>query len=170
MGPPSAPPVAVPKPLPVPPALDLQGLRKDLSELVRAAKDTDAREKATAAEVAQISVELGVAIAERLLGAEIAANRQRLDQIVVGVLEKMPAARSVSVRGHPGDVALLQIQLTGHVDWPSHRDLLKFRADETCERGRFKVESPDWFVEWDTQRALKELRTALLEETFAEER
>ncbi len=164
-----APPAAAPPPvtLPVQPFLDIQALRNDLSELARRARDVQARAK-SAADVAQLSVELGVAIAERLLGAEIAADRQRLDRVVTGVLEKMPATRSATVRGQPKDLALLQVQLSGHADWATYRDLLHFRPDETCERGRFKIESDDWFVEWDTQRCLTELRSALLEELFAE--
>ena len=150
------------------PFLDMQALRNDLSELARRAKDIHAQEKTAAADMAQMSVELGVAIAERLLGVEIAADRQRLDRIVAGVLEKMPATRSVLVRGHPKDLTLLQVQLAEHTDWASYRELLRFRPDETCARGRFKIESDDWFMEWDTQRCLTEMRTALLEEIFAE--
>ena len=154
--------------LPAQPLLDLQALRTELSELTRWAKDVQAREKTAASDAAQLSVELGLAIAERLIGVQIAADRQRLHRIVADVLAKMPATRSVIIRGQSKDLALLQTQLAEHADWVSYKEMLHFRPDETGVRGRFKMESDDWFVEWDTQRSLAELRTALLEETFAE--
>jgi flagellar biosynthesis/type III secretory pathway protein FliH len=141
---------------------------KDLAELTRLAKEIKARERTATVDAALLSVELGVAIAERLVGAAINTDRQRLDRIVLGVLEKMPAALCVTVRGHPGDIALLQSQLATHADWAKYKDLLKFRNEEAGERGKFKIEATDWFVEWDTQRCLTELRSALLEETFAD--
>src|SRR5436305_2075756 len=59
-------------------------------------------------ELAQLSVELAAAIAERLVGAAIGANRQRLDRIVVSALERMQVKHSVVVRGHAEDIALLE--------------------------------------------------------------
>jgi flagellar biosynthesis/type III secretory pathway protein FliH len=155
-----APAVSVP--------LVTSAVQNDLAELGRLAKEIQARKQMTAADVAQLSVELGVAIAERLVGAAINTDRQRLERIVLGVLDKMPAANAVTVRGHAGDIALLQRQLAGHKDWANYKELLKFRPDDSAQRGRFKIQAEDWFVEWDTQRCLKEMRAALFEETFTD--
>src|SRR5207302_2851023 len=93
-----------------------QDLQKLVAEWDRLVRQIQTRERRVLAEAAQMSVELGTAIAERLIGSEIAANRQRLDRIVLGALERMQAARSIVMRGHPDDLALLTRQLAEHVD------------------------------------------------------
>jgi flagellar biosynthesis/type III secretory pathway protein FliH len=160
---------AVPQPPPAPPKEELAQLRNLLAELARLAQEIQTRERQTQTEVAPVSVELGVAIAERLLAGEIAANRQRLDRIVANTLERMPAARFVVVHAHREDVALLQKLVAQHSDLERHRDLLTFRAEDNLKRGQLKLEADEWFAEWDTQRSLAELRAALLEQTFGDE-
>lgn len=68
------------------------------------------RHRHTIDEIANHCVELGVILAERLLCTEITANRQRLDRIVRQALERLPVVPSVTVRGHPDDIALLETQ------------------------------------------------------------
>ena len=52
---------------------------------------------------------------------------------------------------------------------PAAQTTLSFRPDKACERGQLKIEADEWFVDFDTQRSLTELRDRLLEETFANE-
>jgi flagellar biosynthesis/type III secretory pathway protein FliH len=147
----------------------MHGLQKLLAELTLLVQEFQAQDRRTLGEVAQMSVELGAAIAERLVGAEIAANRQRLDRIVLGALDRMQAARCIVLHGHPDDVALLASQIAEQADLQRYRDVLTFRREETFQRGQWKLEADDWFLECDVPRCLAELRAALLEETFMDE-
>jgi flagellar biosynthesis/type III secretory pathway protein FliH len=164
-------PIPVP-PAPVataPPALDPGVLRNVLADLADLAQKIKTHEQRTLGDVAQMTVELAAALAERLVGAAIVADRQRLDRIVVSALEKMPSARAVVVRGHPADLELLERLLAEQADLAPQRELLTLRQDEGCGRGQMKLEADDWFIEWDTQRSLAELRAALIDETFTDE-
>jgi flagellar biosynthesis/type III secretory pathway protein FliH len=146
-------------------AAAMQGLRDAIAELERNAQAHRAR---IASELGQTSVELGVQIAERLLGTEIAANRQRLDQIVLSALERIQASRAIAIKAHPLDLQLLRQQLAEHAMPERSTELLAFHPDESCPRGRLKLETDELFIEWDTQRSLTEIRGVLLEETYSE--
>ena len=117
------------------------------------------QQRADIEKVAQTTVELGVALAERLVNAEIACDCQRLDRIVRDALERMQPGRAIVVRGHADDLALLQGQLAEHGEIGG---ALTFRAEKACERGQVKIEADEWFIEFDTQRSLTELRDRLL--------
>jgi flagellar biosynthesis/type III secretory pathway protein FliH len=167
---PAAQPAASdPKPVAAQETQDAASLQKFLAELARLVEEMRTRDRHTFDEIAQMSVELGTAIAERLVGAEIAANRQRLDRIVLAALDRMQAARSIIVRGHPDDLVLLQEQLAEHAELEGYRPVLAFRREESFQRGQWKLEAGDWFMEWDVSRSLAELRAALLEETFTDD-
>ena len=165
--PPVAEPIAPPPPLPDP--AELLALRKMLAELGRVTEKLRAHQRAKIDDMAQTAVELGVALAERLVNTAISADRQRLDRIVRDALERMQPAKTITVRGHADDLALLQRQLAEHAELTAFQSALTFRADKACARGQLKIEADEWFVEWDTQRSLTELRDRLLEETFAHE-
>jgi flagellar biosynthesis/type III secretory pathway protein FliH len=160
------PPAPAPvEPAPVADPIDLLATRKMLAELGRVVEKLRAQENGAIEKVAHTAVELGVALAERLVNTEIANDRQRLDRIVRDALERMTPARAITVRGHADDLALLQRQLAEQAEIGT----LTFRPEKTCERGQLKIEADEWFIEFDTQRSLTELRERLLEETFANE-
>lgn len=148
---------------------EAQVLRRLLTELGSVVEKLRGRESAAIDSTAQATVELAVALAERLVSAEVAADRQRLDRVVRDALERMQPARSITVRGHVDDLALLQRQIAEKGELPTPQTALTFRAEKACERGQLKIEADEWFVEFDTQRSLMELRDRLLEETFANE-
>src|SRR5437016_1643428 len=97
------PPMPEPAPPPPPEPKEAQALRDLLVALKRQADELKKRRSQTVSEIASMAVELSVGIAERLLHAEIAANRQRLDRIVLQALERMPAAAKLIVQAHPDD-------------------------------------------------------------------
>lgn len=153
----------------LPPAKEVAVLRTTLAELQRLIDKLKTQQTMTVEDVAQTTVELAAVLAERLVNNEIAANRQRLDRIVRNALERMQPTRTVTIRGQADDLALLERQMQEHVELETYRKLLTFRAETTYERGQLRLESDEWFIDWDTRRALAELRDALLEETFADE-
>jgi len=107
---------------------DAKALHGVLVALGKQVEDLRGRRRQTLRDLAGVSVELGVAIAERLLGTEIAANRQRLDLIVRLALERLPLVPAVVVHGHPDDMALLEKQMAGHDDLASFREVLTLPA------------------------------------------
>lgn len=151
----------------LPSASDKKAFQELMASLAQAVDTLRAQRAQTPAEIAQASVELGIAIAERLLETEIAADRQRLDRIVRTALERIPSNRAVVLRAHPDDVALVRQQMENSP--PDRRDdLIAFQPDGAIPRGQIKLEADEVFVEWDTQRALADLRNALVEETITE--
>lgn len=173
----SAPPVSpAPAPEPMlaeralaaPEAATTQALNGMLDSLASVIDSARQQRQGTIACLASQSVELGVAIAERLLGAAITLDRQRLDLIVLTSLERLPPTNTVALRGHPADIALLQRQLEENETLGRWRETFTFQQDETCVRGRLILETGDLFVEWDTQRSLAEMRGLLLDQIFTE--
>jgi flagellar biosynthesis/type III secretory pathway protein FliH len=167
----SKPPVAEPsqQATAAPDPADVLALRNMVAELGRVVEKLRTREQAKIESVAQTTVELAVALAERLVNAEIAADRQRLDRIVREALERIQPARAVTVRGHDDDLALLQHQINDQPEIAVGGNVFTFRPDKACERGQLKIEVDERFIDFDTQRSLMELRDRLLEETFANE-
>jgi hypothetical protein len=159
---------AVPEP-PAPPKVD-DGItwKSFQTGLDAALADVRTWRRDVGSELARVSVTLATAIAERLLETEIAVNRQRLDRIVQRSLEQMQAAQAIVVRGHPDDLSLLRRQLDAH-SLIGHSDDLVLRADATLKRGQLKIETDEWFLEWDTQRCVSELHELLQEAIVADE-
>jgi len=149
-------------------ARDAQVLRDLRAALERQMEELRGRRQQSISEIARLSVELAAALVEELVKAEIGADRQRLDRIVRGALERVPAAKAVTVRGHPDDIALLEQQVANHEDLQACRETLTLRPDGAVPRGRLTLEASDFFVEWDTSSCLAELRGALLEATLTD--
>lgn len=146
-----------------------------LTALKRQIDELRSRRRQSLTDIAALSIELGVALTERMLHAEISANRQRLDRIVLQALDRLPVGSKATVRGHPDDLALLKQQLASPDDAAKTDALapkvdlgndVTLQPDPTLGRGNIKLEADDFFVSWDTATCLKEFRAALLEETF----
>jgi len=163
--------LAAPEPPPPPPAPksdDGVAWMHFQTELHAAIADVRSWRRDVGKDLARVGVTLATAIAERLLEAEIAADRQRLDRIVQRSLEQMQAAQAIVVRGHPDDLSLLRRQLDTH-SLIGHSDDLVLRADATLQRGQLKIETDEWFLEWDTRRSASELHDLLQEAIVSDE-
>lgn len=165
-----APPVAAPTPSPaqMQAAADARAFADLLGSLTQLVDQLRQQRARTAEGLAQQSVAIGVAIAERLLGQHLALDRQRLDEIVLRSLRHLPASGKVVVRLHAADLALLQRQMQEHGVLDLHRDRLEFKQDPAGVRGRLTLDAEDLFVEWDTQRSLQEMASLLHEQAFEE--
>lgn len=163
---PIAPPPPPPEPAPPVDSAETVALRKTLAELGQMIHKLRSQRRMSSEQIAQATVELAVTLAERLLHAEIACDRQRLDRVVRAALDRMPPANAITMRGNADDLALLEKQLA---EQPATEIVLTFRPDVTCPRGQLKIEADDWFAEFDTERALTELRDRLREVAFASE-
>ncbi len=174
---PEPPPPPPPTPLLIQPSKDAlaaaeareaQALRDLLAALGHQVQELRGRRQQSIGEIARLSVELAAVLAEDLVKTEIGADRQRLDRIVRGALERVPTVKAVTVRGHPDDIALLEKQLANHEDLQACGEMLTLRPDGAVARGRLTLEASEFFVEWDTASCLTELRGALLEATHTD--
>jgi flagellar biosynthesis/type III secretory pathway protein FliH len=143
----------------------MTGLLQSLAAIVEGARK---QKRQTIADLAQQSVELGVTVAERLLGAAVELDRQRLDQIVLASLERLATTGPVVLRAHPDDIALVHRQIETNPLFDAWRESLTFHPDPASSRGRLVLEADELFVEWDTQKSLAEMRTLLLDQIFTE--
>ena len=50
------------------------------------------------------------------------------------------------------------VKLAENADWQRYQQVLTFRQEKPLPRGQLEVEADEWFIEWDTQRSLAELR------------
>ncbi len=98
------------------------------ASLNRLEAETDERGLARSVEMARI-------LAERLIGASIAADEATVAALAGQVLSEVRGARQVKLNAHPADVAVLEEHLgpTGVLHG------LTVVADATCSRGSFRI-------------------------------
>ncbi|MBI1832652.1 MAG: hypothetical protein HYR84_14525 [Planctomycetes bacterium] len=149
-------------------ASDAKALGDMLTVLASVVNELRTLRQAMIGNLAEMSVELGVAIAERLVGDAIAMNRQRLDQVVLDAMQRMHPNTAITIEAHPADIALLQSQVEASPALDTIRASLTFRPNPGRERGRVVVETGELFVEWDVRRCVSEMRAVLLDEVYME--
>lgn len=81
------------------------------------------------------SVELARLLAERLIGASIAVDDDTVTALATQVLSEVRGARQITLYANPNDVTVLQ----AHTQGSGVLHGLRLVADETCERGNFRV-------------------------------
>lgn len=96
--------------------------------LARLEAATDARGLARSVELARI-------LAERLIGASIAADENTIVALAEQVLSEVRGARRIELHVNPADLVVLEAQLGK----PSALDGLTFVANAGCARGNFRI-------------------------------
>lgn len=81
------------------------------------------------------SIEIARVLAERLIGASIAADESTIVALAAQVLSEVRGARRIELHVHPTDLAVLET----HLGKPSALEGLKLVANAACERGNFRV-------------------------------
>jgi flagellar biosynthesis/type III secretory pathway protein FliH len=114
-------------------------------------------------ELRQAAVELGIAIASRLVYHQIAVGAFGIEQLVRGALEQLQTKHAAVVHLHPDDLALLHKRLGDlaalHAEQPVH-----WRADARLARGDCKVQAGDLGVWSSMHQRLQQVRAQLLEQ------
>jgi flagellar biosynthesis/type III secretory pathway protein FliH len=110
-----------------------------------------------------LAVELGVAIAGRLIHEKIAADAYGIEDIVHGALDRLHVKHGATVLLHPDDLALLERRLGGDLGTLCTDQRVQFRADAVLARGACKVQAGDVSVWSSLQAQLREVRDMLLE-------
>ncbi len=170
-----APPGALLAPLsPPPPAqapIAEQQLRIDaLAEALRGVVEAvESQRQMHRAELLEASIELGLAIAEKLVGAAVALDRHRLDLLVLEMLERAQPNKPIVIRANAVDLELLERQLANSTTLEYRQAAMTFRPDDSCARGQLRVETGELFLELDLPRALAEIHATLLEQLFTDE-
>ncbi len=169
---PAPPPVVAPRPEPVvsPDERDRAAVRELLAKLTEAVRQlAAARQRLPLDELRQAAVELGMAVAARLIHARIAAGDFGIEQLVRDALDQLPGREPAVVRLHPEDVALLERRLNGDLAVFHADRALRLQPDPTLGRGDCRVQAGDLSV-WSSLRAqLAEARALLLEGLPVEE-
>jgi hypothetical protein len=135
-------------------------LLADLAEQVRQHRDQD-RPPLDALRV--LAIELGVAIAARLIHEKIADDAFGIESLVRGAIERLPGQHAAFVYLHPDDLALLEGRLGEDAVAPGADVPVQLRADASLGRGNCKVQAGDVSVWSSLQQQLWEIRDVLLE-------
>lgn len=163
---PSAPPEP-PSPAPVadPIAEEREQVRRLLARLTHRIEHLSTAQPPIA-ELQQAAIELGVAIAARLVFHQIAAGAFGIEQLVRGALEQLHSKHAAVVHLHPQDLALLRERLGDlaalHAEQP-----VQWRPDAGLTRGDCKVQAGDLGVWSSMQQRLQQARALLLEQVQA---
>src|SRR5260221_2318646 len=83
-----------------------EAFRKLLIGLADAAQRLNAHERQPLEELRQLAIELGVAIAGRLVHEKTAAGEFGIESLVPGAIERVHSKHAVTLRLHPDDLAL----------------------------------------------------------------
>jgi|SRR5947209_8095768 len=137
-------------------------MRKLLSRLAARIEQLSAAQPSVE-ELQHAAIELGTAIASRLVFHQIAAGAFGIEQLVRGALEQLHTKHAAVVHLHPDDLALLQERLgdlaTLHAEQP-----VQWRADASQARGDCKVQAGELGVWSNMQQRLQQMRSLLLEQ------
>lgn len=94
----------------------------------------EARDRMLAAESAQLA-QLGLALARRIVGEELALRPERVRDLCAELLARVRRARQVSLRVHPDDRALLETQLAALRASAELAGALHIESDPALARG-----------------------------------
>jgi flagellar biosynthesis/type III secretory pathway protein FliH len=142
---------------------DRKAFRTLMAHLAERVQQQHAQERPPLDELRILAVELGIAIAARLVHETIAADAYGIESLVRGAVERLHGKQAATVHLHPDDLALLERRLGGdhvalHADMP-----VQFRADANLGRGSCKAQAGDVSVWASLQKQLWEIRDRLLE-------
>ena len=148
-------------------AEDRERIARLLTELERRAAAADVERRVPVEELARIAIELGVALAAKLVHAKIAADEFGIESLVRGAVDRLPTRQPVEVSLHPDDLALLGKHVGDPAEWIAGRSI-RLVSDDRLHRGDCKAAVGDVGVWSELQRQLWELRDLLLEGLPAE--
>jgi flagellar biosynthesis/type III secretory pathway protein FliH len=159
------PELAAPPPLPEPPrAVDVPAdpLRPVIAQLADAARRLGTQRAQTTAELQRLALELGVAIAARLVHESIEAGAFGIEELVRHALDRLTPEAAATIALHPQDLSLLEQRLGGELTALAPVEL-RFVPDAALDRGACRVESGELTVAANLRQQLTEVYDLLLE-------
>jgi flagellar assembly protein FliH len=142
------------------------GLRDLTQSVSTAAERLRALETECRKQADGMVVRLALAVAERILQAEIARDPNTILTIVQGALALLPAPGEVAIRIHPEAVALLQAHRDALQDVTPAGETLRIVGDPAVSAGGCVVETPHSMVDATFPAQLEEARRRLWEEPW----
>ncbi|MBW3543899.1 MAG: hypothetical protein KY476_26930 [Planctomycetes bacterium] len=113
-------------------------------------------------ELRTATTDLAVAIASRLLHDRIQADDYPVERLIQNVVQRLEATGKVSVRLHPGDLALLERRLGENERLFDDNRRVELVADDSLSRGDCKASAGDVSVASFLQDQLEDIRQHLL--------
>jgi type III secretion protein L len=130
-------------------------------EATRLLAATEARTLARLEQSAGDLTELGVRIAEKILGAELRQHPEQVAKIVAGCLRRAAASRRILIRVNPEDVAAVEGALGELRALARDPALLATRSDPSIARGGCILETEAGQIDGQLQTQLAAVREAL---------
>ena len=136
---------------------------QELAESVRSAQQ--ALETACRAQADEMVVNLALAVAERILHAEIVRDPAAILAVVRNALALLPSPGEIVIRIHPDAVALLQAHRDALQDTGPDAQSLRIVGDPAVSAGGCLLETPHSLVDATFPAQLEEARRRLREES-----
>lgn len=137
------------------------GWKRGFMELQRAINNSEARNNEMLTELREAAVELGHAIASKLVFQQLAEDEFPIKRLVTEVLSRLNTHEVTTVRLHPADLAVLQ---EGDNFNPSSiaDTNIKLVPDPSLSRGDCKAVAGEITVIYELHRQIEEIRRELL--------
>lgn len=161
--PPALPPPAPQQPDPI--EVDRARVQVLLARLADTVEQLALRQQTPLDEIRQVAVELGMAVAARLIHTRIQADEHGIEAIVRATLDRLPPQQPAMLRLHPDDLALLQQRLGKECAEALGERRVELVADASLQRGDCKAQSGELAVWSELRRSLDDLRELLLADT-----
>jgi flagellar assembly protein FliH len=142
------------------------GLRDLTQSMSRAAERLQALGAECRVQADEMVVSLALAVAERILQAEIAQDPNAILKIVRGALALLPTPGEVAIRIHPEAVALLHAHRDALQDAAPDAEQFRIVSDPAVPAGGCVVETPHSMVDATFPAQLEEARRRLREEPW----
>ncbi len=140
---------------------------QELAESVRSATERlQALETACRAQADEMVVNLALAVAERILHAEIVRDPAAILAVVRNALALLPSPGEIVIRIHPDAVALLQAHRDALQDTVPDAQSLRIVGDPAVSAGGCLLETPHSLVDATFPAQLEEARRRLREDSW----
>ena len=142
---------------------DLAAVRSLVTQLGETLQSVRANDAQLLTTLQQTSVEIGVAIARQLIQKQIVTEDFGIQELVEVALKRLESREPVTVRLHPQDLQLLQLQQEDQ-GTPGQTRTVDFIADSDLSRGDCACVTRDTRMVVRLQERLEEIREYLLSE------
>jgi hypothetical protein len=140
---------------------DRQKIDQLLIGLTELGRDLRQQQQQRLREMQQAAIELAVAVASRLVHAQIAAGDYPIENLVRHVVNQLGAPQAVTVVLNPADLALLKRRL-GDEPLLEDNPNICLLGDPTLNRGDCRAETADVHLLAQLEEQINELRETLL--------
>jgi flagellar assembly protein FliH len=147
----------------VDPAPDWEIVKQLLTRLTESADHLQGQQRHTLDELRRLAVELGMAIARRLVHEKIAADEFGIETLVRSAIERLQTDQPVVIRLNPKDIELLEHKLSGEWNTLHASASVRVVPDAGLARGDCRAQTGDVGVWSNLEQQLRQIHEILLE-------